>query len=103
MHLDLYLTAGGPVVPDIHIDEMSEQELRNVMAYLYGAYAGAIRQGLDDSMVEVLMEWYDEAFTALLGVSERFRENVSNGFVMFPGGPKVRHKYLALAKAASES
>jgi len=103
MHLDLSLNAGGPRVPDVHFDEMQEQDLRNAMAYLYAALGHALRQDSDEAMVEVLREWYDEAFIALAEVSEAFRENVIKGFVLPPGGPSVRAEYLELVRRASES
>ena len=103
MHLDLYLSSGGPRVPDIHYEEMEEQDLRNAMAYLYAALQGGLQQGLDEAVVDVLREWYDEAFVALAGCSESFRKRVLGGDVFPPGGPAVRPKYIALVKEASES
>ena len=103
LHLETSLNIGGPTVPDVHYDEMEEQDLRNAMAYLYGAYSSALEQQLDDAMVEVLREWYDEAYVALLEVSDSFRDVVLRGFVQFPGGPSVREKYMELARKASES
>ncbi len=103
MHLDLYLNAGGPEVPDVHFDEMGEQDLRNVMAYLHAALTKGLVYGLDEAMLGVLTEWYDEVFYALAEVSEHFRENMLGGFVFPPGGTKVRRKYVELAKKASES
>ena len=103
MHVDMYLNAPGPKVPDVHLDEMGEQDLRNLMAYLHASLNAALQQGIDESVTDVIREWYDEVFTALAGVSERFRENVLNGFVFPPGGPGVRSKYVAIAREASES
>ena len=103
MHLDLYLNAGGPRVPDIHYEEMEEQDLRNAMAYLYAALQSGLQEGLDEAMLDILREWYDETFVALAGCSERFRERVLGGDVFPPGGPKVRQKYITLVKEASES
>lgn len=103
LQLDMYLTAGGPRVPDIHFEDMEEQDLRNAMAYLYGALSGALQQAADDAMVKVLTEWYDEVFTALAEASEDFRSKVLAGFVMPPGGKLFRAKYLAIAEKASES
>jgi len=103
MHLDMYLNAGGPQVPDVHYEDMEEQDLRNVMAYIYGACASAFRDGLDDDMVEILIEWYDEVFRALVGSSDRFRERVLEGFVVPPTGLPNRPKYMKIAREASES
>jgi len=103
MHLDLSLNAGGPEVPDVHFDEMSEQDLRNIMAYLHSGLNHAIQQGLDEAVIDILREWYDESFVALAEVSEGFREKVLGGFVFPPGGPPVRARYVELVKKASES
>ena len=103
LHVDMYLDGAGPEVPDIHIDEMEEQDLRNLIAYLYLALVHGIANGLDEAMLDVVMEWYDEVFIALAEASERFRERVFDGSVRLPGGPAVRPRYFALAKEASES
>ena len=93
----------GPTVPDVHYDEMSEQDLRNLNAYLHATLTHALRHNLGDDVAAVLTEWYDDVFKALVAVSERFRERVLDGSVFPPGGPSVRSKYFAFAKEASES
>ena len=103
LKLNEQLSGLGPAVPDTHFEEMSEQDLRNLMAYLYGALASAIGEDLEDSIISVLREWYDEVFVVLAGSSDRFRENVLLGSVFPPGGQHERRKYLELAKEASES
>ena len=103
MHVDMYLNAPGPEVPDVHFDEMEEQDLRNVMAYLHASLSAALQHGMDESVTDVIREWYDEVFTALAGVSRHFRESVLGGFVFPPGGSLVRSKYVAIAREASES
>ena len=103
MHVDMYINSAGPAVPDIHFDEMGEQDLRNVMAYLHVSLTNGLQQGLDEEMLAIIREWYDEVFTALAGVSEQFRERVIGGSVFPPDGPPARRKYLAIVKEASES
>ena len=103
LQLNEYLNRMGPAVPDVHFEDMEEQDLRNVMAYIYGALRGAIRDGLDEAVIDVLREWYDEVFVALAGSSDSFRENVLKGFVQPPGGRPERKKYRELARKASES
>ena len=103
MQVEMHLNSGGPRVPEVHFDEMEEQDLLNFMAYLYGALNSALLHGQDDAIVEVLREWYDELFVALLEASDMFRDNVLRGFVSPPGGPKVRRKYMELAMKASAS
>lgn len=101
--LNMIMDTPGPDIPDIHIDEMSEEELRNLNAWLHAALTHALRHDLDEPATEVLREWYDEVFIKLARVSERFRERVFDGSVLPPGGPEVRWRYVQLAKAASES
>jgi len=103
LQVNEYLNKVGPAVPDVHFEEMEEQDLRNAMAYIYGALRGAIRDGLDEAAIDVIREWYDEVFVALAESSERFRSNVLNGFVLPPGGQPERKKYRELARKASES
>ena len=101
--LEAIMNEPGPTVPDIHYDEMSEQDLRNLNAYLHATLTHALRHDLGDDVVAIITEWYDDIFKALAAVSERFRERVFDGSVFPPGGPSVRPKYVAFAKEASES
>lgn len=103
MQLDMYINGSGPGVPDLHIDEMSEQELRNLMAYLHAALRLSYNQGQEAAVIDVLTEWYDEVFVTVARASERFRERVKDGNVQPPGRRSDRAKYYRLAKEASES
>ena len=103
MHVDMYLNSPGPEVPDIHFSEMEEQDLRNVMAYLYVALDNGIHMGLDEAMLEVVRNWYDEAFTAVAEASDDFRQRFREGLIMPPGGAPVRARYMAIVQEASES
>ena len=40
----------GPTVPGLHYDEMSEQDLRNLNAYLHATLTHALRHGLGDDV-----------------------------------------------------
>lgn len=103
LHVDMYIDSPGPDVPDIHFEDMEEQDLRNVMAYLYVALDNGTHQGLDEAMLDVVREWFDEVFTALAEASEAFREKFMEGVITPPGGIQYRPKYLAIIKQASES
>ena len=92
----------GPGMPDGHLDELSEEEARIAMAYLYGAVSAGLREGLDDGVVEVLVKWYDEVFQRLAEASETFLQKVAEGAVIPPQGIKHRPRYLVLAGLASE-
>lgn len=97
LYVDHFTTKTGPVFPSGHLDEMSEQEIRFAMAYLYGATEQALREGAEPEVVEVLTGWHDEAFQALAEVSEKFRQAVRTGRVVPLGGPKNFAKYVKLA------
>ncbi len=99
----MFLNAGGPQVPDVHYEDMEEQDMRNAMTYIYGACAAAFRDGLDEEMLAVLLDWYDEVFTALVTSSDLFRERVLDGSVIPPTGLPNRPKYMQIAREASES
>ena len=104
MHLDgLMAEIPGPSLPDVPFDEMTLKQQRDAMAWLYGALSTALRQGADAEMVDILTEWYDEVFVALIEVDEQFRENFFFGAVFPPQGQKARKKYRKLAEEASES
>jgi len=103
MHVDWILGFPGPDVPDVPLDEMSEQDLRNLMAYLHGALSQALMYGYDEEVVGLVRGWHDEVFVALAEASEQFRQRVREGAVFTPDGPPSRPKYLALTREASES
>ena len=93
----------GPAVPDKHFEDLSEKDLRIAMTWLHAAITHAFRHGVEESVVAVLIEWYDEVFAALAEASERFRERFMAGFVQPPTGKEYRKRYLGIVKAASES
>lgn len=93
----------GPAVPDQHFEDLSEEDLRVAMTWLHVAVTRASRHGVDESVLAILVEWYDEVFTALAEASERFRERFMAGFVQPPLGKDDRKRYLRIVKAASES
>lgn len=73
------LNGTGPAIPECHWDEMTEQDLLNAFTYLYRAVKLAYQGDAEDAVLEILVAQYDEAFEALAGVSERFRDAVRTG------------------------
>ncbi len=73
------LSGGGPILPDCHWEEMQEQDLRNAFTYLYRSVRQAHEEGASDEVMEVLVNEYDEVFTALAEASDRFRAKVLTG------------------------
>ena len=103
MFLDTIMSSPGPDVPDLHYDEMSIEDIRNLNAYLHSAIKNAFKYDEDGKMTEVLIEWYDELFTAHARASRGFRQRFLDGLVRPPGGASTREKYLAIVMEASES
>jgi len=84
LYRDQAFKANGPSVPELHYEEMEEEDLRNLFAYLYLSLQKALTDAADDGTIGVLMKDYDAVFQALAEVSEDFREVVRTG----------RHRYI---------
>jgi hypothetical protein len=69
----------GPALPDCSLNEMEEQDLRNMLTYLYSAVRNALEEGVEEKALEILVAEYDEVFVALAEASDRFRSMVKNG------------------------
>lgn len=95
--------SGAPRFPSGSVSELGLQDLKNLIAFAYGAYGEALEQGAQPEVLEVLLERYDEAFVALAGASEEFVRLVHKGMVSFAPGIGSRDKYLRLAGRPSES
>lgn len=93
------LKVRGPKLPETPVDEMSEEELRNAIAYCYLAHQKAQEEGASDEVMQVLVDQHDEVFEALAVASGRFRDNVLNNRIHWMGGwdPENIAKYKRLA------
>jgi TRAP-type mannitol/chloroaromatic compound transport system substrate-binding protein len=100
---DLYsenaLAVTGPALPDVPLDEMAKQDLRNALSYARIAYDTAEQQGASEGVLRALLEQYDEVFALLASVSESFRDIVRNGRHIYLGGYSSGNiaKYKGLA------
>jgi hypothetical protein len=87
---DLYsenaLAVTGPLLPEVPLDEMSEQDLMNALAYARIAYTRAERDGMSQDVLQALLGQYDEAFAALASVSEKFRDIIRYNRHIYVGG-----------------
>lgn len=88
---------------DVHFDEMSLSELDNALVWLLVSVKQSIREGVDESIQEVLLAWYDEAFEAHVRVSDKILKAIKANKHVPPTGRKDLPKYTAIAEAASES
>lgn len=97
------LNVQGPALPDVHFDEMEEQDLIHAFAYLYIALREAYTGGAADEVIELLTEPYDEVFELLCTIRPKFVENVLRGRHQYLPGwyPDVIEKYQGIARAHS--
>jgi len=104
MFLDDIVSANqGPPLVDAAYDEMTEKELFDALAWINAAIRQAQGSQLSGNIVETLVEWYDEAFQALLEVSDSFLERSKQGLIHSPTGVQDRKKYFAFVKLYLES
>lgn len=87
----------GPGLPDAPLDELTEKELRILLAYLYGVTSRGLRGGIGGDSLDVLISWYDEVFLALAEASEDFLRAFAKGKALPPQGRHYRDKYLRMA------
>jgi hypothetical protein len=76
----------GPAMPLAPLDELTEQELRNVLTYQRIAIRAAWDDGAADEVTELLIEQYDQTFAHLAMVSDEFRDAVEKGRHRVIGG-----------------
>lgn len=103
MYLDTMMEGPGPKLPDLHFEEMEEQDLRYALAWLHAAATRGFQEGLEQAVLDVLVEWFDEVFVALAELSEDFRAKWAAGTITPPGGQSTRAKYARLVRKASEN
>lgn len=92
----------GPGLAEIPLDEMTEDQLRNAITYAYMAYTDAALSDASDAVLSILKEDYDEAFKALAGASEEFRESLYNNTHQFLGA-RTRETVDYYRKLAAEA
>lgn len=95
----------GPTLPAVHYDEMSVEDVRNALTYIYLAYMDAEEGGASPEIIDILVQQYDEVFEHLAAICDEFREACRNSPGSYPG-PKGRAnlaKYRKLAGVYSES
>lgn len=100
---DLVKNTQGPPFSKLHPDEMAHQEMRNALAWLWGAVAQADQSGIERAVVDVLVEWYDEVFVALSSLDTELLGLLKKKIHSPPLGVQDRAKYIKLAEEASES
>jgi len=76
MHLDA--VTGGPGLPDMPLDEMTEDDLRELIIYLRAAVDAAHVEAPEET-VKVLEEWYFRAFREFCRVNREYCRRVLNG------------------------
>lgn len=100
------LSKKGPSLPDVHLDEMSVQDLRNALAYARMAYEAALDAGAEYDTLDALLDRHDGVFEALAAVDDEFKGRVLGtvpGRVTWLGGYSEDNiaKYKLLASGVS--
>ena len=72
-------TVKGPEVPSVPYDELEEEDLRNMLAYLHIAVGDAVEGGSSDEVLSILVQEYDTVFQLLAEGCDSFREMVGQG------------------------
>jgi hypothetical protein len=100
-YLDSAVTSMGPGIMDAHIEELSEQELKNLLTYSRVAFFDAEKDQAPIEVIEVLIDWHDMVFHHTAMASESFRNNVKSGTALaYPVGGRNEgniDKYKKLA------
>ena len=96
---DSALRVKGPKVPSASYDEMEEHDLRNMLAYLYISVQEGLEYDYSDTVMEILVSEYDQAFRVLAEGSDSFRDSVKAGrhFPATGVTPESIEKYNNLA------
>lgn len=100
---DIVKNTQGPPFSKLHPDEMTHQELKNALVWLWSAISRAHQSGVEEGVMDVLVEWYDEVFVALSSLDTELLELLRKTLHTPPRGVQDRAKYIELAEKASES
>lgn len=90
----------GPAIPDCHLDEMSEQDILNCLAYCRMAAERALAtESMDYAVLELLIDQFDQVFAIAVNRIDSFRANFVRGTHVYLGGYANENinKYRALA------
>lgn len=90
-------------MPDGHYEELESDDLISQLIWIDIAFRSAIRDNLDESVLQVMLEWYDEAFEYAVEVDESFRKVVLDTAWKPPQDHQFREKYVEIARRYSES
>ena len=102
VYIEAALGISGPTLPECPVNEMSLEEQRNAITYLYIALSAALREGADADVVSILEEQYKEAFQVRAAGDEDFRKAAAQGQGR-PPGPATRERVNLYKRLAREA
>lgn len=106
-YLDSAIVSMGPGVQDAHIEDLSEQEVLNLLVYSRKAFFNAEEDRVPIEVAEILIDWHDTVFYHAAMASKSFREKVKSGEALFwPVGGRHEdniNKYKRLAASADSA
>ena len=95
------LSMPGPLLEDLHPDEMTQEQLKVQVVYLRTAAEEAMQDEAGAEVIDILVEWYDTYLQALMDVSPNLRQVVLANRHQYLGGYTKENvaKYKAMASA----
>jgi hypothetical protein len=100
---DLAKNTSGPQLVRAPLDEMPVKDLKNALVWLWMSISRGQQDELEEPVMNVLVEWYDEVFVALASLDDGLLELLKKKLHVPPLGVVDHNKYLELARRASES
>ena len=100
---DLAANLRGPQLVKAPLDEMGRKDLEHALVWLSMSITKGLREELEQPVMDVLTEWYDEVFVALAELDNELLDLLRKNLHVPPFGVFSRNKYITLAEKASES
>ena len=94
----------GPIVSDVHHEELEWHYLVARIGWLRVAYVYGVKHNFaDEAVLQVLLDWFDEIFEYMCEINEDFRKRMISHSWRPPQSFEFREKYVKIAGKYSES
>lgn len=95
-----FVSGFGPPKSEKPLEEQTEDELRNTITYARVYCQQAMRYGVKEDVLNILVDQYDVVFTRLAEISPSFREVVLGGAhtYLIPNSNELAVKYNNIVK-----
>ena len=93
----------GPELADVHYEELERPYLIAKLVWIHVAFVKAATEGVDEPVLQALLEGFNEVFEHLVAVDEDFRKRVINTPWKPPQGFQAKKEYVEIAQRYSAS